>query len=61
MRLLDKIKDICAERGLSILDLELKAGISENSLYRWNETTPGIDKVKKVADALELTVDDLLE
>lgn len=61
MELLDKIKNICADQDLSIPELEMKAGISENSLYRWNDVTPGIDKVKKVADALGLSVDDLLE
>ena len=58
MSLLENIKRLCREKHITIADLEKGAGLSENAIFRWNKVTPGIDKVKKVADTLEVTVDE---
>ena len=57
--MLKKIKSLCAEKGISVLQLEKDLGMS-HSIHRWDESKPSIDKVKLVADYLGVTVDYLL-
>lgn len=59
--LLHNIKILCGKRGISLNDLEELAGIGKNTIYRWNEKSPGIDKVMKVAKVLGVTIEELLE
>ena len=59
--MIHKIKELCAERHISIADLEYRAGLSERSVYKWDEVTPSVDKVYRVAIVLGTTVEDLLE
>ena len=58
--LLERIKALCKERGLDLRSLEDGAGITRNTMCRWGENTPSVDKVKRVADFLGVSVDDLL-
>ena len=60
MDLVENIRKICSFKDLTIADLEKRAGISKNSIFRWDKNRPSIEKVKAVADALGCTVDDLL-
>ena len=46
---------------MTVFDLELAAGLPYNTVTRWGKTNPGVDKVKKVADVMKVTVDELLK
>ena len=59
--MLENIKAIAKGKGLSLRQLEEVAGIGQNTMSRWDENKPSVDKVKKVADALGVTVDELLK
>ena len=61
MSIYENVKNKCYEKGYSVLALENKLDFPRSSICKWDMNTPGIDKVKKVADALECTVDDLLK
>ena len=56
-----KIIRLSKERGKTIADIERECNIGTRSIYRWDENTPAVDKVKRVADYLETTMDDLLK
>lgn len=58
--LIDRIKSLCKERGITLKELEDGAGITKNTMCRWGENTPSVDKVLRVADFLGVSVDDLL-
>ena len=58
--LLKRIKSICESKGLSLRQLEQEAGLALNTISRWEKNKPSIDKVKKVADTLGVTMDELL-
>ena len=58
--LLNKIKIRCIEKDITIKELEVMAGLSRNSLSRWNDISPSIDKVHKVATALNIPIDELI-
>ena len=60
MALVENIKEVCSKRHLTIHELERRAGLTENSIYKWNQNTPSVDKVAKAAGVLHITVDELL-
>lgn len=56
----NRISEKAKEKGLSINQLEEKAGLSKGSTYKWNNVSPSVKNLKKVADVLECTVNDLI-
>ncbi len=58
--MLENIKSLCSQRKVSLLEVERSCGIAQRTIYRWDESTPSVDKVKLVADYFGVTVDDLL-
>ena len=60
MGILDRVKKLCAENSISVGDLEKELEFSNGSIYKWIKTTPGADKVEKVADYFNVSVDYLL-
>lgn len=59
--MLNTIKTLCKERGITMQELQEKANIPPGTMYRWDDKCPSVKKVKAVADALGCTVDDLLK
>lgn len=55
-----KIRALCRERKISVAQLEEKTEIGKNSIYDWNRVNPSVDKVKRVADVLGVSIDELL-
>ncbi len=60
MTLLDRTKSIAKERGISLTDLAIKAGLAEKSIYSWDRSNPKADNLQKVADVLHVSTDYLL-
>lgn len=58
--LFDKIQKICTERKISIARLEREAGIGNATIRGWKVSEPNTKTIRKVADYLGMTVDDLL-
>ena len=59
--LLDKIKVKCVEKNTSIAKLEDELGFGRGTIYKWETVSPSAYSLKKVADYLGCTVDDLLK
>lgn len=45
-----KVKELCKKHNISVSELENKLGFSRGSICKWSIHTPGINKVKAVAD-----------
>lgn len=61
MSIVERIENLMKEKHVhSIAELERKAGLPNGQIRRWNKSTPGIDKVEKVADFFNVSVDYLL-
>lgn len=60
MNLLEKIKLKAKNKGLTLRQVNEKAGLGTNAIYRWKNQTPNIESVKKVADVLGVSTDYLL-
>lgn len=59
MDLYSNLKQIANARGMNLQDVASKAGLGINSLYKWKRQTPGADTLKKVAEALNVSLDEL--
>jgi repressor len=59
--LYDKIKEVAKTKSLSIYRIERDLGFSNGSLRKWNNSTPSATSLKKVANYLNVTLDELLE
>ena len=62
MDIFDKISDRLTDLGMTQADLARATGISTGLISQWKKRTqkPSAEKLKKVADALGLSVDELL-
>ena len=60
MGLYEKIKLLAKERKISIRKLEEDLDYGNGTIRRWEENSPGIDKVEKVADYFDVSTDYLL-
>ena len=60
MGIYDRIKDLCVKRGISIRQIEAKAGLGNGAIGRWKNYSPTVESLKKVAEALEVPVSYLL-
>jgi Helix-turn-helix. len=58
--LYEKIKLLASEKKMSIRQLEETLGFGNGVINRWRKNTPGSDKLKKVADYFDVSVDYLL-
>lgn len=56
-----KIDSLCKERGTTIAEVERSIGIGNGVIRRWNEHSPRVESLKRVADFFEVSMDELLE
>lgn len=59
--LYEKIKMLTAEKKMSIRQLEEKLGFGNGTINRWRKNTPGVDKLEKVANYFNVSIDYLLD
>ena len=57
MGLVQRIKLLSDEKKMSFAELERKLGFANSSIRKWDERTPGIDKIQKVADYFDVSTD----
>lgn len=60
MTLLDRIKILCDAKGETLASLERKMDFGNGTIRRWGDTTPSGDKLAKIADFFNVSVDYLL-
>ena len=57
----NNIRKLCQKNNTSIWALERATGIGNGVIARWEHSSPGVMKLKLVADYFGVTVDDLLK
>lgn len=58
----ENIKYYAKKRGLTIKEVERRAGIAENGTYKWkNDFSPSLTSLQKVADVLGVSIGTLLK
>lgn len=61
MSIYKNVKNACSEAGITIAALEAKLGFPRSSICKWDVNTPGVDKVKAVAEELKKPIEFFLE
>jgi transcriptional regulator with XRE-family HTH domain len=54
------VKTIADKKGLSICEIEKKAGIANGTVGGWKKSSPNIKSLAAVAKVLEVSINDLL-
>lgn len=60
MGIVERIKTLCKQKGTTMGTLEKELGLGNGSIRRWDQKTPGADKILLIANRLEVTTDWLL-
>lgn len=60
MSLFETIKILAKKQGMTLLQVNDRAGLGKYSIYNWKTKTPKIDSIKKVAEVLNTNVNDLI-
>ncbi len=58
---LKKLKKVCLDNNISFSALEKAVGIGNGVIAKWENSSPRVENLKKVADYFGCTVDDLLK
>lgn len=58
--LLENIKRLCEEEGISTYALAIKCGLTGGAIDKWKDSSPTVGSLKKVADYFGVTLDELL-
>lgn len=60
MTLYDKVKELAIKANISIAALEVKANVANGTIAGWKTGKPYAETLKKVADALGVSIEELL-
>ena len=52
-----RIKEMCEKEGISVAELERICGIGTKTIFKWNVSSPSVDKLQKIADHFGVSVD----
>lgn len=59
--ILENIKRLCDERGMSIYGLEKEMNLGNGTIGKWENSSPRIETVKRIADFFDVSIDDLIK
>lgn len=59
--LIDKIRELCRQRNITLQQLEKDSNIANGTIARWAKSSPKIETLVKVADTLNVSIDYLVE
>ena len=54
--IVERLKELCDEKGVSFVQFERESGIGINTAKRWDTNAPNVWKVKQAADYFGVTV-----
>ena len=60
MSLVENIQELCKSKGISLSNLQKELGFGNAAIYRWDTNSPSVEKLQKVADYFNVTIDSLL-
>lgn len=59
--LIDNVKALCEKRGITVAELERKTGTGNGVIGRWDESSPRVATLQKVAEYFGVTLDELVK
>lgn len=61
MTVFERIKKLSNKNKISLLQLNDRAGLGKNAIYKWKTQNPSTENLRKVANVLGVSVDYLLD
>lgn len=58
--LLDRIRELAKANGTTLWGLEKALGLGNGTIVKWDKSSPSADKLQKVADYFDVSVDYLM-
>lgn len=58
--ILEKIKELCSGKDITVTELERILGFGNGTIHNWNVRNPTVDKLQKVAEYFNVTIDYLM-
>ena len=56
----ETIKQLCKEKNISVYELEKMAGLGNGTIRLWKDSSPRLENLERVADALGIKVTTLI-
>ena len=56
----ETIKKLCKEKNISVYELEKMAGLGKGTIRFWKDSSPRLENLERVADALGIKVTTLI-
>lgn len=60
MNLYEVVKEKAESNGMTIASVEAKAGVANGTISGWKSGRPYAETLKKVADVLEVSIEELI-
>lgn len=60
MDIVERIKDLCEKKNVKIKPLEESLGLSNGAIRQWNTKSPSCDRILKVAQYFDVSIEYLL-
>ena len=60
MSLVKRIRKLCGSKNTTLIGLEREVGLGRGTIRKWDDYSPSIDKVQKVADYFNVPIDYIL-
>lgn len=60
MGLTQRIKELADKKNVTFAEIERSVGISNGQIRRWDQSSPKIENIKKIADYFNVSTDYLL-
>ncbi|BFH14548.1 hypothetical protein J6TS7_44450 [Paenibacillus dendritiformis] len=60
MSIVENIRVLCKEANTSIPKLEKELGFGNGAIYNWDKNSPSIDKIQKVADRFNVSINHVI-
>lgn len=60
MAMVERLQELAREKGTNFKQIEQKCGIGNGTMRRWDTQAPRLDKIKAVADYLNISIDYLV-
>ena len=60
MNIYDRIRNLCSEKDITVKYLEQRIGLSESTISKWGKSIPSADKLDKVAEYFDVSIQYLL-
>lgn len=57
MGIVDRIKELCDSHKTNFAEVERRVGISNGQIRRWDNVSPKLENIEKVADYFGVSVD----